>query len=184
MHTRGERFYVHGTDLYLQLLVSIKRIDADIGSFYLKFNKPIQRQPKIVENEFQANASAVYRYKTEHGEKFGSVVETSKSLAAPILCLEKNIRNIMNYNENEKNVNFFYNGSYPLINYLVFGSKHLLKEIMPNRNYWFSSILCDFPSLECDGYYTLNLNSQFSQIIKIEAVKDGRRLAMISAVAR
>jgi len=184
LHTRGERNYVHGTDLYFELLMSIKRLDFDIASLYLKFNKPIHRQPKIVENELQANASAIYRYKTECGEKFGSIVETSKTLEAPILCIEGNIRKSMSYTPNDSNVTFFYDGSFPLINFLLFGSKHLLKEIEPNREFWFSSILCDFPGLECDGEYMLNVNSSFSKMFKIEAVKDGSRLAMISLISR
>lgn len=184
IHTRGERNYVHGTDLFSQLLMSIRRVDFDITSLYLKINKPIQRQPKIVENELQANASAIYRYKTEYGEKFGSIIEGLEDLGAPISCIEEKIRKTMRYNGNFNTVIFNYDNSLPLINFLLFGSKHLLKEIYPNRDFWFSSIAYDFPNLEYNGDYTLNVSSNFSKIFKIEAIKDRSRLAMISGILR
>lgn len=184
LHTRGERSYVHGTDLYQHLFQSITKRDPIISLLMLKIHKPLLYQPKFIEGEFSNDACAIYKYKVGAVESFGSLVESSEKLRHPLFCTEKEIRHNMRYCENEECVNFYFDGSYPLINFILFGSKHLMEKAVPTGKFWFSKIICNSPQFKTHGFCKVTINSIFSKIFEIKFEIEGKELAMISGIVR
>ena len=181
-HTRGNRSYIRGSDLYSHLVKYLMHKDIIINSIYLKIKKPVYHQLEVIEGDIAENASATYRYKCAETEKFGSLVESSGALGEPLFCTEAEIRKRLRYRTERELVSFLYDRSYPFIDFFIFSCKLLMSNLIPNKTFWLSDILMIDQNCDEVGEYDVKLKSSFSKLVRLEVRKKETCIAVLSGV--